>query len=143
MPIAAAVPPPGVVVEPFRAELAGVCRDLMNSAYGEVGYEPLPTGAWYNAMVEDAEYDPTLIWVAKNEELVIGICQCWREPFVKDLVVDRAWRRRGVGAALLNRALTTFALRGAASVDLKTDIGNSKAQSLYRRLGFVVVAENA
>jgi len=143
MPIAAAMPPPGVVVEPFGAELADACRDLMNRAYGEVGYNPVPAGDWYNAMVVDTEYDPTLIWVARSQNAVIGICQCWREPFIKDLVVDRAWRRRGVGATLLNRALTTYAGRGATWVDLKTDTGNHKAQSLYRRLGFVVVAKNA
>lgn len=142
-PIAAVTLPAGVAVEVFDAERAGVCRELMNRAYGEAGYEPVPVRAWYNAMTGDPEYDPALIWVAMTQEAVVGFCQCWRAPFVKDLVVDSAWRRRGIGAALLRHALTTFAGRGAISVDLKTDIGNSKAQSLYRRLGFVVVAENA
>jgi ribosomal protein S18 acetylase RimI-like enzyme len=143
IPVAPLAEPPGLGIESFDAEQAGACRDLMNRAYGEVGDEPVPVGAWYNAMVADAEYDPALIWLAKADDTVVGFCHCWRAPFVKDLVVDRAWRRRGVGAALLTAALMAFTSRGAASVDLKTDIDNIKAQSLYRRLGFVVVAENA
>lgn len=143
LPIAAAAMPGHLVIEPFEVDQAGACRDLMNRAYGEAGYEPVPVGAWYNAVIGDTEYDPALIWVAKSENAVVGLCQCWRMPFVKDLVVDRAWRRLGIGAALLTHALTTFAGRGAASVDLKTDIGNTKAQSLYRRLGFEIVERTA
>jgi ribosomal protein S18 acetylase RimI-like enzyme len=143
IPVAPLAEPPGLGIESFDAEQAGACRDLMNRAYGEVGDEPVPVGAWYNAMVDDAQYDPALIWVAKADDTVVGFCHCWRAPFVTDLVVDRAWRRRGVGAALLTTALMAFTSRGATSVDLKTDIDNVKAQSLYRRLGFVVVAENA
>jgi ribosomal protein S18 acetylase RimI-like enzyme len=143
LPVAAVPMPPGVIIEEFNAGQASACRDLMNRAYGEVGNEPVPVGAWYNAMVGDSEYDPALIWVAKASDAIVGFCQCWRLPFIKDLVVDRGWRRRGVGAAMLTHALTAFVGRRATSIDLKTDIGNVKAQSLYRQLGFVVVAENA
>ena len=143
IPITAMAMPPEVVLEAFDPAQAGVCRDLMNRAYGEAGDEPVPVGAWYNTMVGDPQYDPSLIWVATSRSAVIGFCQCWRVPFVKDLVVESGWRRRGIGAALLSRALAEFADRGASSVDLKTDIDNVKAQSLYRRLGFVVVGENA
>jgi ribosomal protein S18 acetylase RimI-like enzyme len=79
------------------------------------------------------------MFVAAVDGVVIGFCVCWTSAFVKDLVVDEAFRRRGIGAALLTRALAVFAARGATTVDLKTDTDNLKAQSLYRRLGFEIV----
>ena len=95
IPIAAMAVPPEVVLEAFDPAKAGVCRDLMNRAYGEAGDEPVPVGAWYNTMVGDPQYDPSLVWVATSRSAVIGFCQCWRVPFVKDLVVESGWRRRG------------------------------------------------
>jgi ribosomal protein S18 acetylase RimI-like enzyme len=111
----------------------------MNRAYGEVGYPPVPFEDWYDALTADAEYDPGLVWAAMAQGHVVGISQCWSVPFVKDLIVDAAWRRHGLGAALLTLAMKTFAERGADSLDLKTDIENETAQSLYKRLGFVIV----
>lgn len=143
VPVVPVAAPAGIAIELFDPEQASACRDLMNDAYGEVGYEAVPAGAWYNAMIGDADYDPALIWVARSEAAIVGFCQCWRVPFVKDLVVARGWRGHGIGGALLTHALEIFAGRGAGSVDLKTDVGNAVAQTLYRQLGFVVVAENA
>jgi len=59
------------------------------------------------------------------------------------LAVISHQRDGGLSTALVTLALRTFAGRGASFVDLKTEMDNSKAQSLYRRLGFIVVAENA
>lgn len=131
--------PSGVMLVDFDRDVARACGELMNRAYGEVGYAPVRFEDWYDALVGDAEYEPALVWVAMAQGHVVGICQCWNVPFVKDLVVDAAWRRRGLGGALLTLAMTTFAERGAGSIDLKTDIENEAAQSFYKRLGFVIV----
>ena len=93
----------------------------------------------FQALESDSEYDPSLCFVAVGAGKVVGFCHGWRMPFIKDLVVAPAWRGRGLARALVTLALETFKARGAASVDLKTDIDNEKAQSLYRRLRFVVV----
>ena len=138
-PIAPAPFADGVVLADVTIELARECRELMNRAYAEAGYAPVSFDDWYPELVADSEYAPALLWAAMAGGRVVGFCQCWRVPFVKDLVVDRAWRRQGLGAALLTQALETFVARGAVSIDLKTDTGNEKAQSLYRRLGFVIV----
>ena len=138
-PIALAPLPDGVVLADFGIEIARECRALMDAAYAPAGYVPVPFGPWYAALTGDSEYDPALVWVAMGAGAVVGFCQCWRGPFVKDLVVAAAWRDRGLGAALLTQALEAFAERGALSVDLKTDIENVKAQSLYRRLGFAII----
>ena len=48
----------------------------------------------------------------------------------------RPWRRRGVGAALLARALEAFAARGQLRVDLGVDAeGETRPLQLYERAG--------
>jgi ribosomal protein S18 acetylase RimI-like enzyme len=131
--------PRDVVLTGFNSSIASDCLDLMTRVYGEVGYPPMPFDEWYGEVLADPAYDPTVMWAALTNHRVVGFCHCWRESFVKDLVVDRAWRGRGLGSTMLTLALETFAARGAAAVDLKTDLDNIRAQSLYRRLGFVIV----
>ena len=135
----AALPHPLSLVA-FNEANSRDCCELMNRVYGTgYGTQPESFEAWWATLTADAEYDPSVMFVALANGAVVGFCHCWSVPFVKDLVVDAAWRRRGLGAALLTRALQTFAARNATSIDLKTDIENTTAQSLYKRLGFVIV----
>lgn len=53
--------------------------------------------------------------------------------------VDPAWRRRGVGRALLEKAVEIAAGRGARSMFLEVAEGNRAAVGLYRSLGFADV----
>lgn len=52
------------------------------------------------------------------------------------LAVDPAARGRGLGEALLRRAMDEAANRGAARVSLEVRADNAAAIALYRRLGF-------
>lgn len=79
------------------------------------------------------------MFVAMADGAVVGLCHCWSAAFVKDLAVDPDFQGRGLGAALLTTALDAFRTRGAPYVDLKTEADNIKAQSLYQRVGFVVI----
>jgi ribosomal protein S18 acetylase RimI-like enzyme len=142
-PIAPAPFPDGITPLPFDATLAHACRILMNRVYAANFGDVVAFDRWWPKLSSDSEYDPTLCFVAAHEDTVVGFCQGWTEPFVKDIVVEGRWRGRGIGGALLTAAISAYKTRGAAYVDLKTDIDNLKAQSLYRRLGFVVVGENA
>jgi GNAT superfamily N-acetyltransferase len=140
MPIAPAQLPEGVVLVPFARETAMAGREVMRRAYdGDLGDRGISFEGFWQWLTTDAEFDPELIFIAEAEGEVVGLCHCWTSNFVKDLVVEDAFRRRGLGAALLTLALEEFARRGAPSVDLKTGVGNVGAQSLYRRLGFEVV----
>lgn len=139
-PIAPALMPQSVALIPFGASNARACCELMNRVYGtSYGNAPETFENWWANLTADAEYDPGLMFVATANNAVVGFCHCWSVPFVKDLVVAPEFQRRGLGGALLTQALEAFAERGALSVDLKTDIENVKAQSLYRRLGFAII----
>lgn len=139
-PIAPAPLPAGVTLVPFSKSVAIESRELMRRVYpGGLGDRGISFEGFWDWLTNDPEYDPALMFVATQDGVVVGFCHCWSVPFVKDLVVAPELRRRGLGSALLTLALEAFARRSAVSVDLKTDIENETAQSLYRRLGFVIV----
>ncbi|MGH3850079.1 MAG: GNAT family N-acetyltransferase [Pseudonocardiaceae bacterium] len=56
--------------------------------------------------------------------------------WVEDVVVDEAWRGRGVGAELTRVALERATSAGARTVDLTSRPSRKAANRLYLRLGF-------
>ncbi|HZZ85380.1 MAG TPA: GNAT family N-acetyltransferase [Anaeromyxobacteraceae bacterium] len=75
-------------------------------------------------------------WVgARDEGLVIASARAvsdGKTAWIYDVVVDRPWRGRGLGTALMHLILDHPAVRTAASVRLRT----KDAQPLYARFGF-------
>ncbi len=143
LPIMPAPLPAGMHLVPFDKRVANDARELLRRVYpeglndGGISFE----GFW-DWLTHDPGYDPELMFVASSNGMTVGFCHCWRAAYVKNLAVDARFRHRGIGAALLTLAIEEFARRGATSVDLETEPDNQVAQSLYRRLGFVVVAED-
>ena len=64
-----------------------------------------------------------------------------RRVEVVEVGVSDAWRRRGLAAALLTRALKVVQTRGAEIARLHTLNENTPAQALYARLGFRLLKE--
>ncbi len=56
--------------------------------------------------------------------------------WIEDVVVDDAWRGKGVGEALSLHALELARAAGARTVDLTSRPTRAAANRLYRRLGF-------
>ena len=54
-------------------------------------------------------------------------------------MVNEAWRRRGLGEALLRHSFLTFRARGSEGVELKVESQNLGAICLYERVGMRVV----
>lgn len=59
---------------------------------------------------------------------------------IKNLVVDRGYRRRGIGAAFLARADELARLHGYRVVTLGVVAGNEVAEAGYRKAGFKTIA---
>jgi ribosomal protein S18 acetylase RimI-like enzyme len=55
---------------------------------------------------------------------------------IHDVLVDRAFRRRGVGEALVAAAVAHFAKRGLTQIVLSTATKNKAAQKFFAKLGF-------
>jgi ribosomal protein S18 acetylase RimI-like enzyme len=113
---------------------------LLDEAYRgwDAGYVPLAHEDWLRAMTGDAEYDPTVWWLAERDGVLAGCALWWSSGWLKDIVVRESERGRGVGAALIRQGFAEFARRGVRRVGLKVDAANpTGAPRLYERLGFV------
>lgn len=83
---------------------------------------------------------PEATWLAANAAGYCGTVQGIRDPTglgsIQNLGVIAAHRGRGLGAALLLRALDGFRRAGLGRAFLEVTAQNDSAVQLYRRLGF-------
>jgi ribosomal protein S18 acetylase RimI-like enzyme len=65
-------------------------------------------------------------------------CVLYDQPYAEltELYVELAFRRRGIGRALILRAEELARARGAADLLIMTGTGNLAAQALYRAAGY-------
>jgi ribosomal protein S18 acetylase RimI-like enzyme len=131
--------PPGIEVRSYEPPYARPLHDLLVRGYQRGGGSVARFDEWLPATVGDAEWDPALCFLATYGGVLAGVALCWTSAFVKDIVVDGQWRRRGLGEALLRQVLETFTLKGATAVDLKVHATNKGAVRLYERIGMRVV----
>jgi len=79
--------------------------------------------------------------VIPESQRAVGVVLCsrvaGRHGFVTELAVRRAWQGRGVGAALLDRALSAMVTQRAVAADLAVTQANAPAVKLYVGRGFV------
>jgi ribosomal protein S18 acetylase RimI-like enzyme len=133
----AATWPEGVRLLGFTPGQAAEVHAVLTLAYSQGGGSVPPYSEWWPALATDAEFDPTLLFVARDIACrVVGVAQCWASAFIKDLAVHPEWRRRGLGRALLLHAFGVFKSRGATTVSLKVEADNpSGAMRLYQSVG--------
>lgn len=133
--------PAGIAPTGFQPHRhARAARTLLNDAYRDGGGDVLAFEAWWPALSADPEYRPDLCFVALDARTgtLAGFAQCWSLGFVKDIAVMPAWRRHGLGRALMQQIFRTFQARGIFEVDLKLAADNpSGAAAFYARLGMV------
>ena len=100
-----------------------------------------PFEEWWARICGDAEFDPNLFFLVDDEHgRLAAVAWAWTSAFVRDVAVDPGARRLGLAEALMRHVFAVFQARGAAHVDLKTDlVVNADAARLYRRLGMVEV----
>lgn len=71
--------------------------------------------------------------------VVVGFLMAWRsadELHILNIAVALDWRRRGLGATLLETALATAVREGMSAVSLEVRPGNEAALGMYRAFGF-------
>lgn len=99
---------------------------------GHVG----PDGAWGPTFRPDASF----VWVEAGA--IVGAILVEERPqgtpYVEDLIVEPAHHRRGIGRALLERALTELTRDGPRPIELAA-VQFGAPYRLYTRLGFVEV----
>jgi ribosomal-protein-alanine N-acetyltransferase len=85
----------------------------------------------------------SFFYLARGPELqTIGFCSVWRvldELHINNLAVLPAYRRAGIGSALLTHVLDEGTRMGARRATLEVRRSNEAARQLYERFGFSVV----
>jgi ribosomal protein S18 acetylase RimI-like enzyme len=100
-------------------------------------------------MTQDNGYDPALWFLAMDGEEIAGIClnrkTSYEDPeigWVSTLGVQRRWRNRGIGLALLQHSFGEFYRRGYRKVALGVDSQNlTGALRLYEKAGMKILRQ--
>jgi ribosomal protein S18 acetylase RimI-like enzyme len=98
-------------------------------------------------LTQRLEADRSLLLVAEIDGRTIGyllgadadrppVFALRRYGMIFDLAVTASHRRRGVGSALLERAMEWFEARGLERVELNVLLANERASSFWRERGF-------
>jgi mycothiol synthase len=138
--------PDGLVLRPYQPEdEVDVYEAHMDSFAVHWEFVRSAPEDWRRWHVERPGADPTLWQLAYERDDLAGIALCRRysmeEPtlgWVDVLGVRPAWRRRGLGRALLLCAFREFERRGYEAVGLGVDGENADAVRLYEQAGMEV-----
>jgi mycothiol synthase len=140
--------PAGIEIRTFRpGEERAVYEAHMETFVDSWEHVHEPYERWRHWTVERPGFDPRLWLLALDGEQVAGIVLCALhddDPGIGRVVilgVRRAWRRRGVGEALLRAAFAALAERGCRRAVLGVDAESlTGAHRLYERAGMSVAA---
>jgi len=149
-PVATALPD-GVEIRTYRGEeelwqVMVAAMDGFKDHFGFVDPELQTEFRFWKHWTEtDPKFDPTLWFLAVAGDKIAGISLCQEaadhDPaigWVEDLAVDPAWRRKGLGLALLTRSFQEFYDRGQRAAGLTVDAESlTGATRLYRRAGML------
>ena len=113
------------------------------------GFVPQPFEEWIHFRTRFFEPEPELWFLAKDGDEIVAMALCSShrpaEPdlgWVSTLGVRRAWRRRGLGLAMLRHAFRALAERGVPRAGLGVDAQSlTGATALYEKAGMRVVRE--
>ena len=143
--------PEGITLRTYNAQTdaAATYRAVEDSFLDHFGFVKQPFEEAlkrFRHFWEDEGSDPTLMFLAMEGEEIAGINLC--RPYSIDdpqmgwvgtLGVRRAWRKRGIGLALLRHSFNEFYRRGQRKVGLGVDAQNlTGALRLYESAGMHV-----
>lgn len=108
------------------------------------GADAWGAGAWEGEWDQVSTQRHVVVAVESEQLVGFGVVAVLGE--VADLhriAVRSAWRRRGLGAALVEALAAEAQRRGCRRMLLEVEAGNAAALALYGRLGFVEIARRA
>ncbi|MDP9262480.1 MAG: GNAT family N-acetyltransferase [Actinomycetota bacterium] len=139
--------PEGFTLDTFQTEDARPYYEALDAAFQDhwehhaVGFDK-----WWELRQSAHDFDPTLWFLIRDGDEVAAVVR--NEPdrngggYVGAIGVQRAWRGKGLGRALLLRTFAEFYARGVPRVTLGVDAESpTGATKLYESVGMTV--ENA
>jgi len=147
--------PEGITVRPYNpeTETEEVYRTVLDTFKDHFGFitPPFEKGLadFKHNFIEEPGYDPRFWFVAMDGNEMVAMCICRREDvedaesgWVSELGVRRAWRKRGLGYALLKHAFGAFHADGKKRAGLGVDADSlTGALKLYERAGMRVLRQ--
>lgn len=144
--------PENITLHQYRhpQEALLVYRAVEDAFKDHFGYVEWPEEAGFRRFqhirFNDADFDPTLWFLAKQDEQIAGFVlnrnrgsHSMDSGFVQTLGVLRPWRNKGLGLALLLHSFSAFWARGQKYVTLGVDAQNlTGAVRLYEKAGMHV-----
>jgi glucosamine-phosphate N-acetyltransferase len=117
--------------------------------------ERLLAQLWPDTAIDSALLKRTFVRILKSKQgrcfcavergALVGFCSLsirdslWQQgrlSHVDELVVDEGCRKRGIGSALLEAAITFAAARGCARIELDSAFARKRAHRFYESFGF-------
>jgi len=147
--------PERIDLRPYTAENLRTLYTAHREAFRDhFGYVELPFESgleqFKHGLENDPQYDPSLWFVAWDGNEIAGYCLC-RSASISDhaagyvniLGVRRAWRKHGLGLALLQHAFGELQRRGQMHVELGVDAESlTGALRLYEKAGMHIHRQN-
>ncbi len=139
--------PEGIVLRPFDVEKHNrQVFEAHEEAFSDHwGHTPGTFSRWEQHMTGSESFDPTLWFIAWDGDQVAGYSLCRYRMgigYVGTLGVRRAWRKHGLGMALLLHSFGEFFRRGMRTIGLGVDASNpTGATRLYQKAGMHIAAE--
>lgn len=139
--------PAGIELRSFvRAEHDQALFEAHEEAFSDHwGHTPGTFEYWQHQVSGRDDLDPALWFIAWDGDEIAGYCLCryrMGTGWVGTLGVRRAWRKRGLGEALLLHSFGEFHRRGMQIIGLGVDAANpTGATRLYQKAGMYVAAE--
>ncbi len=141
--------PDGIEIRPFIKDEHAVAvwqadNEVFRDHWGshESTYED-----WSHQKFGNPNFDPTLWMIAWDGNEIAGFSQNryrMGKGWVGTIGVRRAWRKKGLGLALLSHSFGEFYKRGMNTIGLGVDASNpTGATRLYQRAGMVAASEFA
>ena len=138
-------PPAGVVVRPVRGDDESDLRALhavIEEAFRDTDHLAVGYETWRAQLANEPTLSFDEWFVAEVDGTVVGSLQSSdsgiddNEGWVKRLAVLGAYRKRGLGEALLRRAFAVYKAKGRSHAGLGVDLENpTKAVRLYLAVG--------
>lgn len=120
-------------------------RDSDEQAVIRLWSEVLPNTAPHHdaakSLKQKLSHDRELILVATIEQEIVGAVMGGfdgHRGWIYSLAVDAAYRRQGIGAALVRQMETLLRKRGCLKLNLQARASNAQVIAFYEELGFEI-----
>lgn len=112
-------------------------KDIPSAADLERRFFSVP---WTEAGLQESFERPEYLFLVVEEDGKVvgyaGLSQVLDEGDVTNIVIDEAYRGRGLGAALTSALLEEGRTRGITSFTLEVRVSNQTAIHIYEKIGF-------